>query len=235
MSNHTLSFDFAAPASQKSASSRDSASRNPSTSRRASKRTPSPATRAAAAPAPAAPKAERAPKKATLKAEPVPKLATVKPQAPVVKTNKIAKATAPEAAKTVAPEVAKKPAVKAKRVRAPKNLAAQYGETESADKPRVAAEILPEVPRKSRRTAKARAKRHEAMQVDDELLQRLARAGSASSLVIGEEEAPPAARRSRKWQIMCGKCRHEQSAKTAAVLCDGCGTILLREAARLED
>ena len=133
--------------------------------------------------------------------------------------------------------VPEKPAIapKAKRVRAPKNLAAQYGETQSEDKARPTSEISLEPPKKSRRTAKARAKRQEAMQVDDELLQRLARVGSASSLVIGEEEEPVKARRSRIWEIMCGKCRHEQKAKTAATLCDGCGAILLREFARAED
>ncbi len=124
---------------------------------------------------------------------------------------------------------------KAKRVRAPKNLAAQYGEIESANQPRPTAEILLEPPKKSRRTAKARAKRQEAMQVDDDLLQRLARVGSASSLVIGEPETPTKARRSRIWEVMCGKCGHEQKSKTPATLCDGCGTILLREAAHIED
>ena len=249
MPNHTLSFDFAAPAAPKSTAPRNSLSPKSSASPRAAK--------PASAPAPA--KAESAPKKAAIKAAPAPKLApqptTVKAKTPVAKAAekvvKVSPAAAPKAPKTVASKIAapretvstetvsaetvEKPAVKAKRVRAPKNLAAQYGETAGDDKPRPNGEILLEAPKKSRRTAKARAKRHEAMQVDDDLLQRLARVGSASSLVIGEDEEAPAVRRSRKWQIMCGKCRHEQSAKTAAVLCDCCGTILLRDAARLED
>lgn len=278
MPNHTLSFDFAAPAAQKSSSPKSSSPksfspRNSSTSRRAAASDRASTRTASSTPA----KAESAPKKAAVKTKIAPKPAAVKAKVPVVKAAvkavKATKTAVPKAAKSVvetdgrvgkaaapkkaapekvapkkaAPEkpappqaqaiekAAGKPAVKAKRVRAPKNLAAQYGETASEDKPRPAAEMLLEVPKKSRRTAKARAKRQEAMQVDDELLQRLARVGSASSLVIGGEEEPVKARRSRKWQVMCGKCGHEQSAKTAATLCDGCGTILLREAARLED
>lgn len=231
MPNYTLSFDFAAPSSSPSSSRRE---------KRSASQTPRSRSVPARSAAVASKKAVKSEEKPTVQAKapsaPAKKVAAPKPAKSAVKVAASKTAVQKTATEKTSPATsAEKPAVKAKRVRAPKNLAAQYGESEAENKPRAASEILLEPPKKSRRTAKARAKRHEAMQVDDDLLQRLARAGSASSLVIGEEEAPAKARRSRKWEIMCGKCGHDQSAKTAAALCDGCGTILLREAARLEN
>lgn len=137
------------------------------------------------------------------------------------------------AAACPAPSVnAAQSAPRARRVRAPKNLAAQYGEKAAR---RAMESAAPAVEVRTRRDAAARAKRRQAMQVDEQLLQRLARAGTASVLVVGEEAAREhKPRRARNWQTRCGKCGQQGTFKTAAALCAGCGTILLREAANVE-
>ena len=125
------------------------------------------------------------------------------------------------------------PAVKARRVRAPKDLAVQYGE--SVKQKRV---VETTATKRARRDAVVRQKMRDAMEVDDDLIARLRRAG-----VMGgdEETASPnghrarhftgggSGRRPRKWEGCCGKCGGKSLFKTAAGLCAKCGAIMVRE------
>jgi hypothetical protein len=135
------------------------------------------------------------------------------------------------AAKSVSPKVAaaSNKAVRATKKRAPKDLAAQYGEKEKT--PRKSAAV--KVPRK-RRDAAARARLQEVIAPDEELLLRLARVGAISSSLApnGADEKPARVaktRRSRKWEARCGKCGKSAQYKSSAALCAGCGAILVRE------
>lgn len=119
--------------------------------------------------------------------------------------------------------------VRATKKRAPKDLAAQYGETAKA--PRKTA--VEKAPRK-RRDAAARARLKEVIAPDDALLARLARAGAiSSSLAPGVAMGVPSrvvkTRRSRQWEAHCGKCGKSAFYSASAALCAGCGAILVRE------
>jgi hypothetical protein len=120
-------------------------------------------------------------------------------------------------------------AVRATKKRAPKDLAAQYGEKEKTPRKRAAVKT----PRK-RRDAAARARLQEVIAPDDALLLRLARAGAiASSLAPAGIEKKPLRpikmRRSRQWEAHCGKCGRSAFYRASAALCTGCGAILVRE------
>lgn len=122
---------------------------------------------------------------------------------------------------------------KAKRTRVPKDLATQYGEKE---KHRVQPESA--ATKRARRDAALRQKMRDAMEVDDNLVARLRRAG----MIGGEIEetngnghashsvrTKSAPRRPRKWEARCGKCGVKTLFKTQAGLCARCGAIMVRE------
>lgn len=123
--------------------------------------------------------------------------------------------------------------IKGRRVRAPKDLALQYGETTQ----KVRAPQVPATERKARRDAAARQKRKEFMTPDDELLARLARAGMIASSLAPEvdalnghsRKASTTKRRPRSWQSQCGKCGAASTFKTAVGLCVKCGAIAVRD------
>lgn len=126
--------------------------------------------------------------------------------------------------------------VQAKRVRAPKDLAKQYGE--QTRKPRPAKTTQKE--RRARRSAAAKARLQEWMTPDEQLLARLARAGVIASSLAPEgalhddakfkaPKTPGAAtRRPRKWESRCGKCGALSTFKSAAGVCAKCGAIAVR-------
>ncbi len=122
--------------------------------------------------------------------------------------------------------------VKAKRMRVPKDLAAQYGESEKQKRVVENSET-----KRARRDAALRQKMRDAMEVDDDLIARLRRAG-----MIGGSEAESqnghstrgiagsrVMRRPRKWEARCGKCGGKSLFKTQAGLCAKCGAIMVRE------
>ncbi len=171
------------------------------------------------------------------------------PSATTVRKKLEGKAAATETARTSKKRSAKKPGarklviepafinaptapvkdVRATKKRAPKDLAAQYGEKEKTPRAAVAAKA----PRK-RRTAATRARLQEVIAPDDALLLRLARAGAiSSSLAPAGAAVKPLraakARRSRQWEAQCGKCGKSAYYRAAAALCVNCGAILVRE------
>jgi hypothetical protein len=121
-----------------------------------------------------------------------------------------------------------------RKVRAPKDLALQYGEK---TKKRRALKIET-VEKRARRNAAAKARLQELMTPDDELLARLARAGMIASSLAPESAngSAPAARRTstavtrrpRKWESRCGKCGALSTFKSAAGVCPKCGAIAVR-------
>jgi hypothetical protein len=124
--------------------------------------------------------------------------------------------------------------LKARRVRAPKDLAVQYGE--NAKKKRTA-KVSP-TEKRARRDAAARARLKELMTPDDDLLARLARAGMIASSLAPEgaeddvkpaKRASGAPRRARKWESRCGKCGSLSTFKSSAGVCAKCGAIAVRE------
>lgn len=119
---------------------------------------------------------------------------------------------------------------KARRVRAPKNLAAQYGE-KTGRVPRTTEATA----RRARRDAQARERLRQIMTPDEEVLRRLSRAGAISSLLVSDDDASRATtrrsqkpRRSRHWDWRCGKCGAKERFSTAAALCVRCGAIAVR-------
>lgn len=120
-------------------------------------------------------------------------------------------------------------AVRATKKRAPKDLAAQYGEKEKTPRKNLVAKA----PRK-RRDAAARARLQEVIAPDDALLLRLARAGAISSSLApasaGEKPVRVGkTRRARQWEAHCGKCGKSAFYRASAALCESCGAILVRE------
>jgi hypothetical protein len=186
----------------------------------------------------AAKKSAAATSRATQKVKPITKSQGSKTQS-VAKSKAPAKASgtgstlavAPATKKLATPKVAvaSSKAVRATKKRAPKDLAAQYGEKEKT--PRKAAAV--KAPRR-RRDAAARARLQEVIAPDDALLLRLARAGAiASSLAPASAGEKPLrtvkTRRPRQWEAHCGKCGKSAFYRASAALCAGCGTILVRE------
>lgn len=119
---------------------------------------------------------------------------------------------------------------KAKRMRAPKNLAAQYGENVSR-----APRVTEATARRARRDAQARERLRQIMTPDEEVLRRLSRAGAISSLLVSDDDASRATtrrsqkpRRARHWDWRCGKCGAKERFSTAAALCVRCGAIAVR-------
>lgn len=115
--------------------------------------------------------------------------------------------------------VATAPAVapKAKRSRAPRDLAAQYGaapETEMA--PRIAEKNAP----RKRLTRAEKEARTQLLTPDEELMQRLQQANAV--------EVKQPARRGRGWEFECGRCGRISRFQTAGAICE-CGAIAVRE------
>lgn len=122
----------------------------------------------------------------------------------------------PQNSEVSAPSASAPSALKAKRSRVPKDLAQQYGAV-SEEAPRVVAPIG-EAPRK-RLTRAERAARSQLVRPDDDVLQRLARAG---------EVARPMQKRGRGWEFECGFCGRTTRFQTPGALCE-CGAIAVRE------
>jgi hypothetical protein len=148
----------------------------------------------------------------------------------------VAKLPLKSSARAASTPAAAQPSVKARRVRAPKDLALQYGE--KTKKARASKTSSGE--RKARRDAAARQKLKEFMTPGDDVLARLARAGMiASSLApvaIGSNgdstkirKAPVTKRRPRQWESRCGKCGVASTFKTPVGLCIKCGAIAMRD------
>ncbi|MBV9866078.1 MAG: hypothetical protein JO316_12060 [Abitibacteriaceae bacterium] len=123
---------------------------------------------------------------------------------------------------------------KATRKRAPSDLAAQYGE-KAKKRPSKAAAALAKA-RAARRTAEERARLHQIMAPSDEVLRRLARIGAIAS-DGADEEAPTkprrsrgitSTRRSRNWELSCGKCGTKGKFNASAGVCSRCGAIAVR-------
>lgn len=115
---------------------------------------------------------------------------------------------------------------KARRVRAPKDLATQYGE-KATRTPRVTEATA----RRARRDAQARERLRQIMTPDEDVMRRLSRAGAISSSLISDEEPPRRTqkpRRARQWDWRCGKCGAKDSFSTPAALCARCGAIAVR-------
>lgn len=120
---------------------------------------------------------------------------------------------------------------KARRVRAPKNLAEQYGEktgrTPRSGKTEAAS-------RRARRDAQARERLQKLMTPDEDLIRRLARAGAITSPASDDTDARRIAARSKKprrarhWDWRCGKCGAKERFASAAALCGRCGAIAVR-------
>ncbi|HEX9996494.1 MAG TPA: hypothetical protein VGB45_05065 [Abditibacterium sp.] len=121
----------------------------------------------------------------------------------------------------VAPKVedAAKPALKARKVRAPKDFAAQYGEkiVERAVVPVLEAETP-----KKRLNKEQRAARRELIKPDEGLLARLARASQVSSI------KPKSEPRGKGWKFQCGRCGQTSYFPVPAALCD-CGAIAIKD------
>ncbi|HEY0072942.1 MAG TPA: hypothetical protein VGB77_02495 [Abditibacteriaceae bacterium] len=129
--------------------------------------------------------------------------------------------------------------VKARRVRAPKDLAAQYGEGEKPTSKRRATESSET--KRARRDAALRQKMREAMEVGDDIIARLRRAGAIAGEAGSDESemknghhakriaGSRVLRRPRKWEARCGKCGAKSLFKTPAGLCAKCGAIMVRE------
>lgn len=121
---------------------------------------------------------------------------------------------------------------KAKRVRVPKDFAQQYGGAEKQKKVVETSET-----KRARRDAALRQKMRDAMEVGDDLVARLRRAG-----MIGGGDEPESknghgaprfsgkmVRRPRKWEARCGKCGSKSLFKSQAGLCLKCGAIMVRD------
>ncbi len=120
-------------------------------------------------------------------------------------------------------------ALRATKKRAPKDLAIQYGE--SVKTPRA---IAPKAAPRKRRNAQSRAKLQAVITPDDDLMQRLAKAGAISSAQMAQDSGklsikPLSTRRSRKWEALCGKCGASAQYSASAALCVKCGAILVRD------
>ena len=143
---------------------------------------------------------------------------------------------------TITTATAATKAPRAKRKRVPRDLAQQYGESES----RRGAAAVAEKPttRRARRDAEMRERRNRVMLPDENFLQRLARSGTISSAPSAldesnaatmtaiengvDDEASSLAKKTRGWSADCGKCRWNGTLKSAAALCPRCGAILVR-------
>lgn len=120
------------------------------------------------------------------------------------------------------------------RKRAPKDLAAQYGEK---IKPQRGAKTAstPKATRAARKSAEERERLREVINPSDEVLHRLARIGAiVSTSDTLEADGEPrrkslTSRRSRHWELSCGKCGTKTKFSASAGVCPRCGTIVLRD------
>lgn len=115
---------------------------------------------------------------------------------------------------------AKTKEVKAKKVRVPKNLAAQYGE-KTAVRPAVMPPVEVESPKKRLNKAERQARR-DLMKPSEGLMERLARANQISL------RKPPVEPRGKGWKFACGRCGAISYFQTPGGLC-ACGTIAIKE------
>ena len=125
-----------------------------------------------------------------------------------------------EAPVSATPAAATAPVVapRIKKVRAPKDLAAQYGATPDSEVvPRVVAEKA--APRK-RLTRAAKEARSQMLRPDDGVLQRLQQANAI--------EVKKPASRGRGWEFECGRCGRISRFQTPGAICE-CGAIAVRE------
>ena len=162
-----------------------------------------------------APKIKVALKIATPKTEIAPKtkIAPAKPlQTPVVATSAVK-------IENPAPIEAAKPELKARKVRAPKDFAAQYGEKVVE---RAAVPVLETETPKKRLNKEQRAARRELIKPDEGLLARLARASQVSSI------KPRSEPRGKGWKFQCGRCGQTSYFPVPAALCD-CGAIAIKD------
>jgi hypothetical protein len=110
--------------------------------------------------------------------------------------------------------------LKGKKVRAPKDLALQYGEkpTERPTTPVIAeAETA-----KKRLTKVQREARRELIKPDEGLIERLAR---ATQIQVVKPKSEP---RGKGWKFMCGRCGNTSYFQIPAALCD-CGAIAIKD------
>jgi hypothetical protein len=120
------------------------------------------------------------------------------------------------------PKIEAKPKteVKARKIRVPKDLAAQYGET-PAKRPEIVPVLEPETPRKRLNKAERDARR-QLIRPDEDLRARLAR---ATEIVVVKPKAAP---RGKGWKFECGRCGQTSYFETPGGLCS-CGTIALKD------
>ena len=109
--------------------------------------------------------------------------------------------------------------VKAKKVRVPKDLAAQYGE-KTVERP-VITPLEPDAPKKRLSKAERQA-RHDLMKPSEGLMERLARANQISL------RKPASEPRGKGWKFACGRCGAISYFQTPCGLC-ACGTIAVKE------
>ncbi len=120
-----------------------------------------------------------------------------------------------------APETAaiKTGELKAKRVRVPKDLAAQYGEKTVV---RVAAAPVEAEIVKKRLNKVERQARRDLIKPSDDLMARLARANQIAA------RKPKTEPRGKGWKFVCGRCGITSFFETPGGLC-ACGTIAVKE------
>ncbi len=147
--------------------------------------------------------------------------ATTTPPEARIETKAVAAPIPVPVAPTPAPKAAeiKKGELKAKRVRVPKDLAAQYGEKTVV---RVAAAPVEAEIVKKRLTKSERLARHELIKPSEDLIARLARLNE-----IGARK-PKTEPRGKGWKFVCGRCGITSYFETPGGLCS-CGTIAIKE------
>lgn len=110
--------------------------------------------------------------------------------------------------------------LKGKRVYAPKDLAAQYGE-KVVERP-TAAPVLETVAPKKRLNKAEREARRQLIKPDEGLRERLAR---ASQVTVKKVKSEP---RGKGWKFECGRCGTVSYFQTPGAVCV-CGTIAIKE------